>query len=75
MSGPVRDQRLERLERRLACAERELAAGRRRGRRTGGCGPACVRRLADGLRAPAAGREPLAVKAPFVVLDPSGRLC
>ena len=74
MNGPVRDQRLELLERRLASAERELAAGRRRGRRRQRRrGMAICGALLMAFRAPAAGPEPLTVKAPFVVLDSAGR--
>ena len=74
MNGPVRDQRLELLERRLASAERELAAGRRRGRRTSGVALASIcGALLMAFRVPAAGPEPLTVKAPFVVLDAAGR--
>ena len=68
------DQRLEQLERRLACAERDLASGRRAVRRGGAIAATVVcGALLMALRAPAPGPEPLTVKVPFVVLDRSGR--
>lgn len=74
MNGPSSDQRLELLEVRLASAERELAAGRRRGRRaTGAALVSICGALLMAFRAPAAGPEPLTVKAPFIVLDAAGR--
>jgi hypothetical protein len=69
------DQRLEQLERRLASAERDLAAGRRVVRRGGATAAAVVcGTLLMALRAPAPGPEPLTVKVPFVVQDRSGEV-
>lgn len=69
------DQRLERLERRLACAERDLASGRRAVRRGGAIAATVVcGALLMALRAPAPGPGPLTVKVPFVVQDRSGKV-
>ena len=69
------DERLERVERRLACAERELAVGRRRARRATGVAVTVVcGALLMALRAPNSEPEPLTVKVPFVVVDRSGKI-
>ncbi len=72
-SSEMGGNRIETLERRLASAERELAAGRRWARRATGAAVTLCGAVLMAFHPPAAPPETLTVKAPFVVLDAAGR--